>query len=198
MHLRSSALLEVRQRRARAQHDAGQVDGDELVPVVERGILDALADEDAGIVHQHVELAELLDRGVHRVGPARLLVTSRCDVDRRRRLDLLGQSCGRARRARRRSPPWRRRSPSASPSLRRCRAPRRTETRPCRPACSFRFLLGSLVAPILFAAMVGQVRTRQGNIGRAGHGMRRGSADRDGCRCWRSACSRSGNRCCCR
>ena len=91
-HARSSpALLEMRQGRARAQHDAGQVHGDQPVPFVERGLLDALADEDAGIVHQHVELAELLDRGVHGGGPARLAGDVERDVERlaARRLDLL-------------------------------------------------------------------------------------------------------------
>ena len=133
-----SALLEMRQRRARAQHDAGQVHRDQPVPLVERGFLHALADEDAGIVHQHVELAELLHRGVHRGSPARLAGDVERDIERlaARRLDLLrrlpaalvehvaDRHLGAGAR------------PSAWPSRRRCRAPRPTGTQPCRQACS--------------------------------------------------------------
>ena len=81
----------MRQRDARAQHDARQVHGDELVPLVHRGVLDALADEDAGIVHQDVEAAELLHRGVDRGRPARLLRHVEGHEHRltARRLDLL-------------------------------------------------------------------------------------------------------------
>ena len=50
-----AARLEMGQRCARAQHDAGEIDGDQPVPIVERGV-PTLADEDTGIVDQHIEV----------------------------------------------------------------------------------------------------------------------------------------------
>jgi hypothetical protein len=49
-------------RLARAEKRRGDVDGERLVPVVERDVLGVLVGGDAGVVHQHVEPPEGLDR----------------------------------------------------------------------------------------------------------------------------------------
>ncbi len=59
-------LLEVRDGEPRHVEHRGQIDGDHLVPVVGRILLDRQRQAgDAGIVDQHVEAAERLDRGRH-------------------------------------------------------------------------------------------------------------------------------------
>src|SRR5262249_49942308 len=47
---------------ARAEKRRGDVDGQRLVPVVERDVLGVLVGGDAGVVNQHVEAPEGLDR----------------------------------------------------------------------------------------------------------------------------------------
>jgi hypothetical protein len=78
----------MRQRGACAQHDAGEIDGHQLVPFVERRLLDSLAVEHPGVVHEDVELAELLHGIIHCGFPARLAGDVEMDIER---VDLLGE-----------------------------------------------------------------------------------------------------------
>ena len=119
-------------------------------------------------------LPNFFDRGVHGVGPARLLR----DVEMRRRAPAAAprspsRSCGRARRARRRSPPWRRRSPSSfavAPPMPRA-APTRNAT---LPSSLFMPFLPSLVLtmPSSLCSTQGKSRRKQG--GATGHAPRSG------------------------
>ncbi len=64
-------LVHLAHRRARGQEGAVEMDAQEPLPVGELEVLDRGDDLDAGIAHQHIDLAEMLDRlgdaGIDRV-----------------------------------------------------------------------------------------------------------------------------------
>jgi hypothetical protein len=61
-------LLHRRQRRARGVEGGGEIDGDDRVPLVDRELVDRRDMLDAGVVDQHVDRAEAVDRLAHHLG----------------------------------------------------------------------------------------------------------------------------------
>ena len=145
-----------RQAQLGAEEDAGQVDRAEPFPFGEAGGFDILAEKQPGIVDQDVELAEAVEDGGDRGVPILLARHVEMHVERRV-AERLAPSRDRVRRARRRSPPWRRPRPSAARSPRRCRAPPRRSAPPCRRD-------GSFPSPASYAQWLGKgMRTTLGN-----------------------------------
>ena len=62
----AAAALEMRKRGGAAVEDAAEVGVDDVLPVAGRHVGDVREVADAGVVHEHVESAEALDRGVDR------------------------------------------------------------------------------------------------------------------------------------
>src|SRR5207302_8759564 len=76
-------LTQSRQRQLCAEKNAGQIDGAQAVPFLERRRFDVLAEKQTGIVNEDVEPPPAAEHGVDRGLPIRLARAIEVDIERR-------------------------------------------------------------------------------------------------------------------